>query len=89
MIEDEITHWFKDDKGETHRSSLRLETEQAQMVKGFPRDGHLNLRLTNTIGAMAFRLSPDESLRVGTLLLALAREQLLKKRALWQQLESE
>ena len=39
MIEDELTHWYKDDNGETHRSSLRLESEPAQMIKGFPRDG--------------------------------------------------
>ncbi len=87
MIDDEITHWYKDDKGETHRTSLRIETEAASMIKGFPRDGLINLRLTNTIGSMAFRLSPDESLRLGTMLMALAREQLLKKRVLWQQLE--
>lgn len=87
MIEDEITHWYKDDKGETHRTSLRIEAEEAQMVKGFPRDGTLSLRLTNTIGSMSFRLSPDESLRLGTMFMALAREQLLKKRNLWQALE--
>ncbi len=87
MIEDEITHWYKDDKGETHRSSLRLETEPAQMVKGFPRDGLLTVRVCNTVGSIGFRLSPDEALRLGTLLMALAREQLLAKRVLWQQLD--
>ncbi|MBI3588516.1 hypothetical protein HY995_05890 [Candidatus Micrarchaeota archaeon] len=87
MIEDEITHWFKDDKGETHRTSLRIESEASQLVKGFPRDGIVALRITNSIGAMSFRLSPDEALRLSTLLNASARDLLLKKRVLWQQLE--
>lgn len=87
MIDEEITHWFKDEKGETHRTGLRIETEPAQMNKGFPRDGLLTLRICNTEGSTGFKLSPDEALRLGTLLLAIAREQLLAKRILWQQLE--
>jgi len=84
-MEDELNHWFKDEKGESHRSSLRVETDAPQVVNGFPRDGLTTLRLTNGIGTVGFRLNPDEALRLGTLLLA--REQLLKKRVLWQQME--
>lgn len=87
MIDEEITHWFKDEKGETHRSGLRIETEPASMSRGFPRDGAMILRICNTEGSHGFRLNPDEALRLGTMLLALSREQLLAKRALWQQLE--
>jgi hypothetical protein len=87
MIEDEIVHWYKDDKGETHRSSLGLESEGPQMVKGFPRDGLLTVRLNNSVGNVGFRMSPDEALRFSTVLQSVARELLLKKRGLWQQLQ--
>ncbi len=87
MIDEEITHWYKDEKGEIHRTGLRIETEPASMNRGFPKDGVMVLRICATEGSHAFRLSPDEALRLGTMLLALSREQLLAKRALWQQLE--
>ena len=87
MLEDEIVHWYKDDKGESHRTCLRVEIDPPQVVNGFPRDGLMTIRLANTVGTVGFRLNPDESLRLGTLLLALAREALLKKRSLWQQVE--
>lgn len=89
MLEDEIVHWYKDDKGETHRTCLRVETDPPQVVNGFPRDGLMTVRIANTASAIGFRLNPDETLRLGTLLLALAREQLLKKRVLWQQVEGD
>lgn len=87
VIEDEITHWYKDDKGESHRSTLRIESEQAQLVNGYPRDGLLTIRIANGVGAIGFRLNPDEALRLSALLQATARELLLKKRVLWQQFE--
>ena len=87
MLEDEIVHWYKDDKGEAHRTCLRVESEPPQNVSGFPRDGLLTVRLANTVGSVGFRLNPGEALQLGTLLMALAKEQLLKKRVLWQQME--
>ena len=86
MIEDEVVHWFKDDKGETHRSVLRMETENAKMSDSdYPKDGIITLRIMNGIGTIGFRLSPDECLRLGTVLLSLAKEQLNFKRKLWNQ----
>lgn len=87
MIEDEIIHWYKDDKGESHRSALRIESEPAQLSNGYPRDGLITVRIANGAGTVGFRLNPDEALRFSTLLSASARELLLRKRALWQQFQ--
>ncbi|MFH1750060.1 MAG: hypothetical protein ABH863_00095 [Candidatus Micrarchaeota archaeon] len=87
MIEDEITHWFKDDKNESHKSTLRLETDPPTVNNTYPRDGIITLRVMNGIGMIGFRLSPDEALRLGTHLLNMAKEQLQKKRMLWNQRE--
>ncbi|MFH1257572.1 MAG: hypothetical protein ABIG96_05680 [Candidatus Micrarchaeota archaeon] len=87
MIEDEITHWFKDEKGESHKSTLRLETEPPTLQNTYPRDGIITLRMMNGIGTIGFKMSPDEALRLGTHLLNLAKEELQMKRKLWNQRE--
>ncbi|HLC47500.1 MAG TPA: hypothetical protein VJI13_00360 [Candidatus Norongarragalinales archaeon] len=87
MIEDEITHWFKDEKSESHKSTLRLETDPPTVNNTYPRDGIITLRMMNGIGTIGFKMSPDEALRLGTHLLNLAKEQLQKKRMLWNQRE--
>jgi hypothetical protein len=84
MIEDEIIHWWKDDKGEKHRTLLRLEREDASEQGGFPRDGIITFRIQNTTGQAAMKLSPDEALRLSTQLLAVSKELLNQKRKLWQ-----
>lgn len=83
MIEEELVHWWKDEKNEQHRTVLRLETLSPEMNNGFPKDGLITLRLMNTVGTVAFRMSPEESLRIGTILLALSKELIDKKRHLW------
>ena len=83
MIEDELTHWFKDEKDVTHKSSLRLEMDPPQVHNGYPKDGIITVRILNGVGSIGFKLSPDEALRMGTHLLQLAKEQLQKKRRLW------
>ena len=87
MIEDEIIHWYKDDKGDSHRSALRVESEPSALVNGYPKDGLLTVRIANSIGTVGFRLNPDEALRFSTLISAAARELLLRKRVLWQQFQ--
>lgn len=86
-VEDELTHWYKGDDGASHRSTMRLETEDPSMASGYPKDGVLTMRILNGVGTVGFKLSPDEALRVGTLLLTVGKELLLKKRNLWQQHE--
>ena len=85
MIEDELVHWYKDDDGVSHKSALKLETAGPTCANGYPRDGTVTLRIANTIGTVGFRLSPDEALRVSSLLCQLSKELINKKRALWQQ----
>lgn len=87
MMEDELTHFFTDDNGKNHTSKLRLETEPPQLNNSYPKDGVITVRLMNGIGTLGFKLSPDEALRLGTHLLQLAKEQLQKKRVLWNQRE--
>ena len=84
VVEEEIVHWWKDDKGEPHRNALRLEREDASEVNGFPRDGIIVVRILNTVSQQAIRLSPDEALRISTQLLAVSKELLNQKRKLWQ-----
>lgn len=84
-VEDEIIHWWKDEKGENHRNTLRIESEQPQEVNGFPRDGIVTVRLTNSVSQQAIKLSPDEALRMSTQLLQVAKEMLNRKRVLWQE----
>ncbi|MFA5077277.1 MAG: hypothetical protein WC488_02525 [Candidatus Micrarchaeia archaeon] len=84
MIEDEIVHWWKDDKGEQHRTILRIESDSPTQSNGFPRDGVINVRIMNTISATAIKLSPAEALQVSTQLLAVAKDLLNKKRNMWQ-----
>ncbi len=83
MIEEEIIHWWKDEKGEQHRTILRLESNPPFLDKSFPRDGIITLRIINTIGTVAIKLSPDEALKLSTQLLGIAKELLNKKRRLW------
>ena len=83
MIEEEVIHWWKDDKGESHRNALRLETENAQEVNGFPRDGTIIFRILNSVSQQSIRLSPDEALRISTQLLSISKELIGQKRQLW------
>ncbi|MBN2478249.1 hypothetical protein JXB01_03080 [Candidatus Micrarchaeota archaeon] len=87
MIEDEIIHWWKDEKGEQHRTILRIESEKPTESNGFPRDGIVVVRLINTIGSVAIKLNPDEALRLSTQTLAVAKELLNQKRDLWNRRE--
>lgn len=84
-VEDEVIHWWKDDKGEQHRTILRLESDSPTTSNGFPRDGLLTLRIMNTVGQVAIKLSPDESLRVSSQLMSISKELLNKKRKLWRE----
>jgi hypothetical protein len=84
VVEEEVIHWWKDDKGESHRNALRIEREDAQEINGFPRDGQIVLRILNTVSQQAIRLSPDEALRISTQLLAVSKDLLQQKRRLWQ-----
>lgn len=84
VVEEEIVHWWKDDKGESHRNALRLEREDASEVNGFPRDGIIVVRILNSVSQQAIRLSPDEALRISTQLLSVSKELLNQKRRLWQ-----
>lgn len=86
-IEDEIVHWWKDGKGENHRNALRVESEEPQLMNGFPKDGLVTLRIINSASAQAIKLSPDEALRLSTQLLTVAKELLNDKRALWKRFE--
>lgn len=84
MIEDEIVHWWKDQEdGEQHKTILRIESEEAQLCNGFPRDGKIVVRLINTTAALAIKLNPDEALRLSTVLLSVAKEAINNKRVLW------
>ncbi|MDD5317670.1 MAG: hypothetical protein PHF51_02950 [Candidatus ainarchaeum sp.] len=87
VVEDEIIHWWRDEKGELHRNALRMESEPAARINGFPRDGIVTVRLVNSAGQQAIRLSPDEAMRVSTQLLTVAKEMLNGKRALWAEQE--
>ena len=84
LVEDEVVHWWKDEKGAQHRTMLRIERNDATEYKGFPRDGNVTVRISNSTGQQAIRLSPDEALRVSTQLLAVSKEILNQKRRLWQ-----
>lgn len=86
-IEDEIIHWWKDDKGEQHRTILRLESEQPGNSNGFPRDGTVVVRVMNTVGQAAIKLSPDEALRLSNQVLSISKELLNRKRRLWRERE--
>ncbi|MGB9635009.1 MAG: hypothetical protein ACP5H8_01840 [Candidatus Micrarchaeia archaeon] len=89
MIEDEIVHWWKDqESGVQHKTILRIESEEAQLCNGFPRDGKVVIRLINTNSAQAIKLNPDEALRVSTLLLSVAKEVINNKRMLWKKTDS-
>ena len=87
VVEDEIIHWWRDEKSELHRNALRIESEQPTRVNGFPRDGIVTVRLMNTVGQQAMKLSPDEALRMSTQLLTVAKEMLNQKRVLWAEQE--
>lgn len=82
-IDEEIIHWWKDEKGESHRNALRIESEPASEVNGFPRDGIVTIRLMNTASQQAIKLSPDEALRISTQLLSVAKDLLNQKRHMW------
>ena len=86
-VEEEIIHWWKDEKGESHRNALRIESDPPTENNGFPRDGIITLRLLNSVSSQAMKLSPDEALRISTQLLSVAKELLNQKRTLWRERE--
>ena len=86
-VQDEIIHWWRDEKGEPHRNALRIENEAPIRLNGFPRDGVITLRLINASAQQAIKLSPDEALRISTQLLSVAKEMLNEKRTLWAEQE--
>lgn len=86
-VEDEVTHWWKDDKGEQHRTILRMESDAPTNSNGFPRDGVLTLRIINTVGQVAIKLSPDEALRVSSQLVSISKDLLNTKRKMWRERE--
>jgi len=86
-VEDEIIHWWKDEKGSSHRNALRVESEQPQVVNGFPRDGTIVVRIMNSSSQQAIKLSPDEALRLSTQLVQVAKELMNAKRSLWHEHE--
>lgn len=86
-VEDEVIHWWKDEKGERHRTILRLESETPTSSNGFPRDGIITLRVMNTVGQVGIKLSPDEALRVSSQLMCISRELLNQKRKMWRERE--
>jgi len=88
MIEDELVHWWKDDAGEQHRTILRLESEEPQVINNLPRDGKVVVRLLNTVSTQAIKLSPEEALRVSTQMMSIAKELLNQKRDLWKKSDS-
>jgi hypothetical protein len=86
-IEDELVHWWKDEKGVSHRNAFRIESEEPSMVNGFPRDGLVTIRLMNSESSQAIKLTPEEALRISTQLLSIAKDLLNNKRNLWQNFE--
>jgi len=84
-VEDEVVHWWKDDKGEQHRTILRLESEAPTTSNGFPRDGLVTVRVMNTVGQAAIKLNPDEALRLSSQLMSVAKEMLNQKRKMWRE----
>lgn len=88
MIEEEIIHWWKDDNdGSNHKTVLRLESEIPTLNNSFPRDGKVVVRLVNTVSSQAIKLSPEEALKVSTLLMSISRELMDKKREMWKKIE--
>lgn len=86
MIADQVVHWWKDDQNNQQKTTLQLETiPPAINGNGYPKDGYITLRIMNG-HSVAFRLTPDEALRLGTQLLSIAREQLTTKRKMWENL---
>ncbi len=84
MIEDEIVHWWKDEKGEQHRTLLRIESEPPTQNNGFPRDGVISIRIMNGVATPAIKLIPSEALQLSTQLLTVAKELMNQKRRMWQ-----
>lgn len=87
MMEEEIIHWWRDEKGELHKNALRIESEAPVRLNGFPRDGIVTLRLVNSASQQAIKLSPEEALKVSTQLLSVAKEIMNQKRLLWNEQE--
>lgn len=87
MIEDEIVHWWKDEKGEQHKTLFRVESEATKEVNGYPRDGVVLVRISNSTGYAAIKLSPAEALQISTQLLSVAKELMNQKREFWHKME--
>ena len=86
-VEDEIVHWYKDEKGVQKRTILRIESIPPEIHNGFPKDGSIFLKIFSDKGNAIIKISPDEALRLSTQLLNLSRELLNKKRKLWNSYE--
>lgn len=78
-------HFYEDKDGKKKRNMLQIETEDAAMVGGFPKDGSIIIRLQDDEAQKAFKMTPQETLQLGTELREIAKELMGEKRKLWKE----
>lgn len=78
-------HFYEDKDGKKKRNMLQIEAEDAAMVGGFPKDGSIIIRIQDDTAQKAFKMTPQETLQLGTELKDVAKELLGEKRRLWKE----
>jgi len=83
MILSQYPHFYQDKEGKSHRNMLQIEGEFATVQGGYPKDGHIMIRLQDDQVNKAFKMNPQEALKLGNEIADIAREMMKEKRELW------
>ncbi|MEM0372505.1 MAG: hypothetical protein QXO69_01550 [archaeon] len=83
MIVSQYPHFYEDKDGKKHRNMLQVEVDEPKMSGAFPKDGSVMIRIQDETSQKAFKMTPQETLQLGTELKEIAKEQLKIKRDMW------
>lgn len=83
MIVSQYPHFYQDKEGKSHRNMLQIEVEEVKLVNNFPKEGNIMIRLQDETINKAFKMNPQEALKLGTELKEVAKELIKQKREAW------
>lgn len=78
-------HFYEDKEGKKKRNMLQVEAEDAVISGGFPKDGSVIIRIQDDEAQKAFKMTPQETLQLGTELKEIAKDLMAEKRKLWKE----
>jgi len=76
-------HFYQDKEGKSHRNMLQVEGEDPTMQGEYPKDGHVMIRIQDEQSQKAFKMTPQEAMKLGNEIADIAKDMMKGKRDLW------